>query len=287
MKIFTENIQLAGCGTATSLLTAIVVVATAKWTGFNLFSLTVWVVIPIGAVIAGLAAASGYYFGALHFHRRATRALLIQMTMIAALTQVLIYGWGYATAKLDDGQALPSAMSFFQYLHTSLADAHLKLQLKGHEADIGRAGSLGYWAALIQFLGFLGGGLYVYTTLTDKAVCPSCNLYLRPLLKKPKHRTFPDAAAASAYYDRVFGLPMASPEFLALMGAEHKIPKGMKSKPGAVYVATELFGCPDCKKQLVEENVKVRGNGGWALDPARQRRVPMPHGVDLVPLLRT
>lgn len=70
MKSFLQTWAVAFCGLVTSLLTAIAVVVFANLTGFNIFTLSVWVVVPVGAGLVGAAAASGYYFGSLYFHKK-------------------------------------------------------------------------------------------------------------------------------------------------------------------------------------------------------------------------
>src|SRR4051794_28901794 len=100
MKGLLEAFGVALCGLATSVLVAIANVAIARMTGFNLFTFSIWLVVPVGALAIGFAAASGYYFGSLYFHKRPTAVLLVQMVAIAGLTQLLTYWLGYATMVL-------------------------------------------------------------------------------------------------------------------------------------------------------------------------------------------
>ncbi len=83
---------VAACGLVTSLLTTAILVVSNNLTGFDLFTLSIFVVIPVGAILSGGLASSGYYFGSLYFHQRPTIILLIQMVIIAAFTNLLIYG---------------------------------------------------------------------------------------------------------------------------------------------------------------------------------------------------
>ena len=274
MKTLAQALGVAACGLITSVLTALVVVAVSRMTGFDLFTLSVWVVVPVGAGITGFAAASGYYFGSLYFHKRAAWPLLVQMVVIAGATQVLIYYLGYATYVLDDGRRVADLLPFGRYLDISLTSAHYRI---GRGAtDTGEVGSFGYWLGAIQFIGFLAGGLFLYWYLRAQPVCEVCNLYLRPLAKRQK--TFANAEAASPYYDTLFQYPVDGTDFAALIRTE----ANAKSEKGTYAIKTVLHGCPQCKTQLIEETVQVNNGRDWVDLADLQRRVQIPAGVNLV-----
>lgn len=280
MKGLAEYFGIALCGLATSILVAIADVVVARMVGFDFFTFSLWVIVPVGASLTGFAAASGYYFGSLYFHKRADAALLIQMVVIAGFTQVLIYYLGYATLVLDDGRKVADLVPFAQFLDISLTKAHYRIGRA--QADTGEVGSLGYWMAVIQFLGFLAGGVFIYFHLRAKAICQACNLYLRPLSKKQK--TFGNSDAASAYYDTLFTHPVDGEEFAALIRSEAKVPKPAQ---GAVQVDTALLCCPNCKGQVIEESVKVHNGSEWKDADKLGRRTRIPEGIDLAPLFRS
>lgn len=255
MKNIVDSFGVAACGLVTSVLTALAVVVVSRMTGFDLFTLSIWVVVPVGAILTGFAAASGYYFGSLYFHKRAGLLLLLQMVVIAGLTQLLIYYMGYSTFVLDDGRRVSNFIPFGQYLDITLTSAHYRFGRA--MTDTGEVGSFGYWLAAFQFVGFLVGGLGVYAYLLSKPVCQTCNVYLRPLSKRGK--LFPDADSASPYYDMLFQHPVDTPEFAALIRSEAKT----EAKKGALSVTTSLHGCPKCKSQLIEEKVQVYNGSEW------------------------
>lgn len=278
MKDLANSFGVAACGLVTSVLTALAVVVLSKMTGVDFFTFSVWVVVPAGALITGFAAASGYYFGSLYFHKRADLSLLVQMLAIAGLTQLLIYYMGYSTLVLDDGRRVSDFIPFGQYLTVSLTSAHYRI---GHGTmDTGEVGSFGYILATFQFVGFLVGGLTVYRLLTTKPICEKCNLYLRPLSKRKK--IFPNGDSASPYYDALFEHPVDSPEFAALIRSNEKA----KAKKGAVLVKTVLHGCPKCKSQLIEEKVQVNNGSSWNDADKLHRRVILPDGMDLLSVFR-
>lgn len=278
MKGIANSFGVAACGLVTSVLTALAVVVVSRMTGFDLFTFSIWVVVPVGAILVGFAAASGYYFGSLYFHKRAGLSLLLQMVVIAGLTQILIYYMGYSTLVLDDGRRVSDYIPFGQYLDITLTSAHYRIGRA--MTDTGEVGSFGYWLAAFQFVGFLVGGLSVYGFLWTKPVCPTCNMYLRPLSKREK--SFPDADSASPYYDVLFQHPVDGPEFAALIRSDAK----SEAKKGALSVTTILHGCPKCKSQLIEEKVQVHNGTEWKDVSNLNRRFTIPNGVDLIGIFR-
>lgn len=279
MKNLIENFGIALCGFVTSILVAIIDVVVARMVGFDFFTFSLWFVVPAGAALAGFAAASGYYFGPLYFHKRANKALLVQMVFIAGFTQVLIYWLGYTTMVLNDGRKVADLVPFVQYLDVSLTSAHYRIGRV--QADTGAVGSLGYLLAVFQFVGFLGGGVAVYMYLRAKAVCQACDLYLRPLAKKRK--TYADSADASGYYDKLLSYPVDGEEFAALIRSEASV---AKPKQGAFHIETSLLACPQCKSQLIEEEVKVHNGKEWKSVNKLTRRIRIPDGTDITALFR-
>jgi len=280
MKSLLESFGIALCGLATSILVALADVAIARMTGFDFFTFFIWVVVPAGALLTGFAAASGYYFGSLYFHKRAGASLLIQMVLIAGAAQLLIYWIGYATMVLEDGRKVADFVSFGQYMDLILTKAHYRIGRRQY--DMGEVGTMGYWIAAAQFVGFLIGGLSIYFVLKARPVCQACNLYLRPLAKKQK--VFADADAAGGYYNRLFTVPVDGPEFEALIKSEAKVKKVAQ---GALQVDTLLLGCPTCKAQMIEEKVKVFDGKEWVDVDKLHRRVNIPQGIDLAPVFRS
>jgi hypothetical protein len=64
MRKLLEVGGVALAGLVTSILTAAVVAIFNLWAEFNLFTFSIWVIVPVGAIGCGFVAASGYYFAA-------------------------------------------------------------------------------------------------------------------------------------------------------------------------------------------------------------------------------
>jgi len=274
MSKLSTSATIAAAGLATSLITAFAVTLVDRLIGLNLFTLSIWVVIPAGAGMCGFAAASGYYLAAKWLHQRPTKVLLVQMVIIAALTQFLIYWFEYQTLVVD-GVAVPSVLSFSQYLDITLTSSHLRIGRAG-QADAGEVGSFGYWLAVFQFIGFLVGGVIVYVTLQNQPTCHECNKYLREATKKAD--SFADIDAFAPYYDHVYSFPVDSEEFRAHVGREFS---AGKAQQGTINLTTTIYECPKCFDQQVRERVQVFNGRDWKDVNELARFVKMPSGVDV------
>jgi hypothetical protein len=280
MQNFLPMSGIAICGLITSVLTALGVVVVENLTTISIFTFSVWVVVPVGAMCTGMAAASGYYFGALYFHRRPNLLLLIQMILIAGATQLLIYYLEYTTLVLDDGTKASALVSFTRYLDISLTSAHYRIG-RGGQVDTGAVGEFGYWLAVIQFIGFLVGGFFIFIILLSYPVCTKCQKYFRLLAKRSKH--FETTDAFTTYYDNIFRLPVDSIEFATAIIKEHKLRNVAK---GTISLETRLYGCPSCKSQMIEDKVSVWNGREWKSANALGRKVALPDNVNLATIFR-
>jgi hypothetical protein len=276
---FLSTTGVAFCGLITSVLTAILVVVGQKLLEINIFTFMIWLIVPAGAVATGMAAASGYYFGSLYFHTRPGALLLIQMVLIAGLTQLLIYYLEYSTFILDDGRRLSDYLPFTSYLDITLTKAQYRVG-RGATTTF-EAGEMGYGIALLQFCGFLVGGFSAFAILKNKPVCSTCNKYFRPLASVTKQ--FAEHDKFSTYYDGLFQIPVTSPLFGDALRAETE---KIKARKGTINHKISLVGCPECKDQALIEDVQVFSGSEWKDVRQLHRRTLLPKDVNLIPVLR-
>ena len=59
MPIFSDLLVTAA-GALTSVLTALILFGIEQLFGFSLYTWSLWLILPIGAILSGFAAASGY-----------------------------------------------------------------------------------------------------------------------------------------------------------------------------------------------------------------------------------
>jgi len=270
-----KNFGVAVCGLITSALTALGIVVVEKLTGLDVFTFNIWVVVPVGALLTGFAAASGYLLGSKYFDVRPSAILLFQMVAIAGATQLLIYYLEYYTLVLDDGRRVSDFIGFTKYLDIALTTAHYRIG-RGAGTDTGEVGNLGYWIAALQFLGFLCGGVCVFGWLIVAPFCKTCNRYYRIIAKRAYR--FSTQEDFNAHYEGVFQHPFDSVEFRELVG-----PKMAGKEPqGRISLQTNLLRCPECRSQLLHDTVKVFNGKEWKEINELERKVPLPADVDLL-----
>jgi hypothetical protein len=279
MRRIIETGGVALAGLVTSLLTAGIVTLFDVWTNFNLFTFSIWVIVPAGAGFCGFAAASGYYLAAKYLHQRPTKILLLQMVVIAAFTQFLIYWLEYETLVVN-GVRVATVVGFAQYLDITLTTAHMKMG-RALNADAGEVGSFGYWLAFFDFIGFIVGGAVVYFNLQSLPTCEPCGKYLRTALKKAD--SFGDSDEFGQYFDGVYANPVDSREFAQHVGTEHSAGKAQK---GTINLTTTVLECPQCFGQFVQETVQVFNGRDWKDVADLKRFVEMPKGIDVRPAFR-
>ena len=147
----------------------------------DLLSLTVFVVMPVGAVVGGLVAASGYYLAARATHTLPNRRMLFEMLAIALSTWFLAQWLAYALLRFPNGAAVRDVVPFWEYFQVRTEHMQLTFQDRSG-ASIGHTGTLGVWGyarELVQVAGFLTGGLVMWMALGRVEACQSCGRYAR------------------------------------------------------------------------------------------------------------
>jgi hypothetical protein len=277
MKSLRGSLGLALCGLLTTVFVALAHLLLESATGISFFALMMWRILPAGACMVGIAAASGYYFGALYLDRRPTPALLAQMVMVSALAQFLIYYLSYLASVLDDGTSVADVLPFLDFLDQSLSQARWR---DSGPYPGGQMGAMTYVYMLIQFAGLLSGSVGVYYFLRSKAYCGECSRYLRWLATVQKF--FSEKAPALAHVDALDQCQVGDPAFTALIQAP--LPLADKPAQGAHRVDSVLSGCPACKKQFLEHKLWTFDSGNWKEDNITYRETYVADGVDLLPV---
>jgi hypothetical protein len=275
---FARALGVSAFGVATSLATAIAVAAVARLTSFNAFTFSIWLVVPVGALLTGFAAASGYYFGSHVLHQRPSWHTLVQMVVIAAATNVLIYYFEYATLVLDNGVRASQIVSFPTYMRVYLSNQEISVgpALQTHTS----IGKFGYWLAGLDFLGFLAGAVCIYFWLIRSQFCKTCEKYLRKCAQRIRY--FGSADDAGHYYDGLFSNPVDSDAFLrqAKIGSL-KVVTGSNQ----MMIKTTLLGCPKCKDQVWRDEVSGWNGKEWKELSNLERLIAIPSGTDLTAAL--
>jgi len=298
MKMLLEQLGIALLGLVTTLLVVITEITVWRWTTVSLVGTRLEYVIPIGAIVGGAVAASGYYFGAIYTHSRTGPSLLLLMVMIAALAYFLIYWLEYT--HVHDGDAA----TFWEFVQSRWT--HTRLRGRGSF----NVSVFGYVLGLLEFIGFLLGGLCVYWFLAEREMCPSCNLYLSSVLTSQKEfadenfvvscldglekfLASPHTSAATTGNSVITGnSAVAKSDNLAvtrdnpIVTDDNPVATGDSAalaspKPLPMRVSFELMGCPICKYQVLKHRVAVKDGEDWKdIDPLAGS-FHVPAGVDV------
>jgi hypothetical protein len=250
-------------GLTTSILTGLILWFVEQKFGFAFYSWTFWFVIPVGAGIAGFAAASGYYLGAWLFGHRPSRLLLVNILIASVATFFFIHYLSYSTMQIE-GKKVSDYISFWEYLNIAIRSASMSLRF--HARDIGSTGELGafgYAVAALQILGFAAGGFCVYAYLTTKPFCDKCSRYLSAKGKQIRYST--DSEKLQQAIPHVLGL-IAKEDLSTAIEHHRSSPDfGSSSSPKGCRLRTliELRSCKECGLHWLKFTTEQLSDNEW------------------------
>lgn len=176
------HLPVVGFAIVTSVLTALANLVIENITSINVFSFSLWLVVPVGAVFIGLGGASGGMLACRYFNIKPNFIDFIVLVLIGAATMYLIYYLGYITLVLDNGAKASDYVSFNDYVDVITTKSHLRI---GRGAtDTGEVGGFGYFLLITKFVGVLLGGFAVFALIKDFAMCNKCNVYYKKIATK-------------------------------------------------------------------------------------------------------
>lgn len=260
---------LAGIGT--SLVAALVVTAVKRYGGFDLFSVTAWVVLPVGAVGTGLVAASGYWGASRVLHRPPSVRSFFALIAIAMTTQLVIYYLDYATALLDDGSPVSGTVGFFSYLARTLE--HSWLTVRGHA--LFRLGAFAYGFTVLQFFGVALGTLILVSALWLEPMCSKCQRLMRKIGRR--RLVFRSGDDFRAFHERLGATTPAEESYWAVFREpQPALSRFARLGAGAARLTFSLVACPECRSQRIEETVELRDGSSWVENPGATRKHALP-----------
>jgi hypothetical protein len=181
IKYFGMEKSTTGKELATSILgfiTTIITVGVCSWIEINwklsIYSWMFFFIIPAGAACAGLAASSGYYFGAQILHLPVSGRLTLNIIFASIAAFILVHYVPYYFYEYD-GILIRERVDFLDYLNLVLTKTSYTFIRA--RAGTGEVGSWGYAIAFLQFLGFTVGGLAISNMLREKPYCTDCSKY--------------------------------------------------------------------------------------------------------------
>ena len=252
---------VAGCGLATSALTALILWWIELKSGFALYTWMVWFVIPVGAILAGFAGASGYYAGSWWFGRRPTRLLLQNVLLASIATFLLINYFSYITLQID-GKPASDYVSFWKYLDLTVRSTSMEFRYRGAVklGSTGELGSFGYVIAFLQVIGFAVGGFSVYAALTSKPYCNKCSRYLSAKGRQVRYTQDGDGlqATRAQILESVRNRAVNSAIEIHLGFGNSKY-----QKDDHLRLACEVRFCKKCNQHWIKFAVEKRSGRDW------------------------
>lgn len=187
MSNILKDLAITLFGVLSSFIAVFILFLLEKYCDISIYALTLYYIIPIGAVGAGFIAASGYYVGALVLNHRPSYLLLVNMIILSVGTFFLTYLVYYQLATYK-GQPLSDFMSYSQYLAYILEHLYVKHMSSTTIAEKREyLGQAGYFIGLVQIIGFAIGAVLVYQRLVLQAYCNNCSQYYVKIAKQVRY----------------------------------------------------------------------------------------------------
>lgn len=260
-------------GLATTALTLVLTYALSARFGFNAMGFYGWYILPIGALVVGLLAGSGYgIVSRVSGFRIQTRTLWV-IVGLQVLAYVAAQVAEYAALR-SGGGALPAFVPFF--------DAATRAIQFETDGVVGQPlGALGYGVRLLELLGFAGGALMIPAGMRASAYCEACGRYMpsrglgtlpasvkarrtwgKGADEKAAHAAEQETAhvQGQAVHDHLFALAEAgrAADVAEAVGLMKAATRDAGKLPTRVQVS--LASCPTCRRGVMTSAV-LSGHG--------------------------
>lgn len=252
------------CGLATSLITAVILWWIEHTFGFAFYSWMFWFIIPIGALISGMAGASGYYIAAKIIGYRPTSFLLAAILIGSVATFFVIQFLSYITLEVN-GKAVSDFVSFFQYLDITIQSMTMTFRHRASAGiETGELGMWGYGVTILQILGFAVGGFLVYSILSSLPYCERCSRYFASKGSQTRYTGDPQALQTTAV--EIVGA-FGSGAVASAMAAHNAFgdPKFHNNTP--LRSTIEVHCCKECGQHRVKYGVEKKDGKDWKAIP--------------------
>jgi hypothetical protein len=244
-------------GIATTVLTAAGLVYMELRYDCAIYGFVYAFVLPFGAFLSGLVAASGYYFGSRLLSFRPGRGVLANMIAVSAGNFFFIYWLKYQYLTVD-GEPIRKWITYPAYLTFTLS--HTSVTFDQFTHDTVTLGFWGYAYAALLMIGFAFGGFCIYNLVRSAPYCDGCGFYLK--LKGKQTRYF-ERLERLADCLAEFRLTTGRGEFRKAMN-DHAAAGAKMEDDGKGYSAiVEVSECKGCGKQWFDLHAKQRVNKRW------------------------
>jgi hypothetical protein len=202
VRIADLPILLAGVASTALTLFGVFLLAKAD-PDFNIMGWYGLVIIPVGAILVGIASGSGYGLVSWLTGRKVGGGLLVAILVLLVLAYGAAQWVEYRSLHLvyeDSGREV----GFFEYYDVFTRGMTFALgHSKTGSMPLGR---LGYLFRFLELIGFSAGGLVIPLILKSKPYCERCSVYMRkrnswwiPAAVPSRKVNKKDSAAVAAY----------------------------------------------------------------------------------------
>jgi hypothetical protein len=236
-------------------------------------------IIPAGAIMVGVAAASGYGIAAKALHTKIGGSLLIIVLILLFVAYLLSHYMKYlhGTAFLEERAGRPLSIDFFHYYDVMTRS----MSYGGRYGTAGTRTPLGAWGygiRLLEVIGFVGGGVMVPLVLSKSDYCDQCRLYMKskslmwiPAAVPTRKVNKKDPADVQAYEDemqQVQATGMNVAEQVIVWGTEgdgdafkqamqqHTMSAGAAGSLAA-RIEVSISYCPKCHRGILKRTLQT------------------------------
>ena len=261
-------------GIATTVLTLGLTYWLSARFGFNAMGFYAWYVLPIGALVVGLLAGSGYgIVSRITGFRIQNRTLWVILGL-----QVL----AYVAAQYAEYLAIRSGAGAFPSFLPYFDETTRLINFEDDRGVVGQSlGALGYGVRLLEVLGFVGGAMMIPAGMRSAAYCDACGRYMasRALGTLPAsvkaRRTWGKGAEEKAVYEAEQATALAqgqavhdhlftlaeSGDASAFAGSTRLMAEGTKDASKLpTRLQVHLASCPTCRRGVLSSQV-LSGQG--------------------------
>ena len=147
---FTSGRTLRWLFTAATLLLTVALNSAIQFvTGFDMYSLTLWVAVPAGATILALCSVIGFAFGARRFGREADHLDLFYLMVICIALQVLVVAVPYLRLQWSGAMPQRASLPFFSYFLQSMTSGQYIVY--SHQFGVSAPKQIGEFGWLLFF----------------------------------------------------------------------------------------------------------------------------------------
>lgn len=143
-----------------------------------LYSFMFALFIPIGAILCGVIAASGYFLGWKIFNQKPLGGIFLNILISSILAYLVIQFVPYYL-MVTDGVRVREFISFGQYLNMDLQNTSLSVtSRRGHSSgEINLSTGWSYAYTVLQIIGFMIGEFVAFIKMMETPYCENCSTY--------------------------------------------------------------------------------------------------------------